>query len=143
MVDCRLYIEVAFTDSFDTWSLLLITVMISRFKDTNKPAFTKRHSNADEYASFYSIRRPQSVVTVSEDNSGKTIISVKDHATERVRIDSAIGIQRELQLACISLAQELYPMVRGIMESATPKLAKTVLSGQVLLSLHQPWNKDL
>jgi hypothetical protein len=85
---------------------------------------TKRPSNADEYASLYSNKRPQSVVTVSEDYSGNTIVSLKDPATERVRTDSAIGIQRELQLAFISLAKELYPMIRGIMESATPRWLK-------------------
>jgi hypothetical protein len=84
----------------------------------------KRLSNADEYASMYSNKRPQSVVTLSEDYSGNTIVSLKDPATERVRTDSAIGIQRELQLAFISLAKELYPMIHGIMQSAAPRWLK-------------------
>jgi len=58
------------------------------------------------------------------DYSGGTMSSFKDPGTERVRTDSAIGIQRELQLAFISLAKDLYPMVHGIMESDTPRWLK-------------------
>ncbi|KAG7374623.1 Dock homology region 2 domain containing protein [Nitzschia inconspicua] len=85
---------------------------------------SKRLSNADEYASVYSNKRQQSVVTVSEDYSGNTIMSLRDPATERVRTDSAIGIQRELQLAFINLAKDLFPMIYGIMESDTPRWLK-------------------
>jgi hypothetical protein len=85
---------------------------------------TRRQSNADEYASVYSNKRQQSVVTLSEDYSGNTIVSLKDPATERVRTDSAIGIQRELQLAFISLAKDLYPMIHGIMGGDTPRWLK-------------------
>ena len=84
----------------------------------------KRISTADEYASVYSNKRQQSVVTLSEDYSGNTIVSLKDPATERVRTDSAIGIQRELQLAFISLAKDLYPMIHGILEIDTPRWLK-------------------
>jgi hypothetical protein len=84
----------------------------------------KKLPNADEYASIYSNKKPQSVVTISEDYSGNTIVSLKDPTTERVRTDSAIGIQRELQLAYISLAKELYPMIHGIMEGVTPRWLK-------------------
>jgi len=40
------------------------------------------------------------------------------------RRDSAIGIQRELQTAFISIAKDIWPMVHGIMESDTPRWLK-------------------
>lgn len=58
-----------------------------------------------------------------EDNSPATL-SVKDPGVDRARTDSAIGIQRELQLAFINLAKDLYPMILGIMESDTPHWLK-------------------
>jgi hypothetical protein len=87
------------------------------------PSSRRKTSNAEDYSvSMHS--RTKSGVTLSEDYSGNTIVSLKDPATERVRTDSAIGIQRELQLAFISLAKDLYPMVHGIMERDTPRWLK-------------------
>jgi hypothetical protein len=46
------------------------------------------------------------------------------HERERDRTDSAIGIQRILQLAFINLAKELYPLIYGIMGRDTPHWLK-------------------
>jgi hypothetical protein len=62
--------------------------------------------------------------TSDDYNGSSTFGSMKDAVIERVRTDSAIGIQRELQLAFISLAKDLYPMIFGIMESETPRWLK-------------------
>jgi hypothetical protein len=61
---------------------------------------------------------------ISEDYSANTATSLKDSGNDRARTDSAIGIQRELQLAFINIAKELHPMVHGIMESDTPRWLK-------------------
>ncbi|KAL3916821.1 MAG: hypothetical protein SGILL_005005, partial [Bacillariaceae sp.] len=87
------------------------------------PTTRRQPSNGEEYSvSMHS--RTRSGVTLGEDYNGNTIVSLKDPATERVRTDSAIGIQRELQLAFISLAKDLYPMIHGIMEKDTPRWIK-------------------
>jgi hypothetical protein len=44
--------------------------------------------------------------------------------SERLRTDSAIGIQSELQRAFISLSKDLYPMILGIIGSETPRWLK-------------------
>lgn len=86
---------------------------------------TRRQSNVEEYnIPISSHTRTKSGVTLGDEYSGNTIVSLKDPATERVRTDSAIGIQRELQLAFISLAKDLYPMIHGIMEKDTPRWLK-------------------
>ena len=59
-----------------------------------------------------------------EDYSANTMTSLKDSGNDRARTDSAIGIQRELQLAFINIAKELHPMVHGIMQSDTPRWLK-------------------
>jgi hypothetical protein len=83
---------------------------------------TMRHNNAEEYA----VPRKHSLS--EDDYGGATVASAKDPPTERGRTDAAIGIQRELQLAFISLAKDLYPMIRGIMESDTPRWLKMCCS---------------
>jgi hypothetical protein len=62
--------------------------------------------------------------SISEDYTGNTAGALKDGGFDRLKTDSAIGIQRELQLAFISLAKDLYPMILGIMESDTPRWLK-------------------
>ena len=77
-------------------------------------------------------REDSSVKTRSsaEDYDQATIGSSKDTANEKPRIDpsqrtdSAIGIQRELQLAFIIIAKDLWPMIHGIMENDTPDWLK-------------------
>jgi hypothetical protein len=70
---------------------------------------SKKRSDGEEYSGGF---------------SGGTMGSFKDPGTDRFRTDSAIGIQRELQLAFISLAKDLYPMIHGILESDTPRWLK-------------------
>ena len=77
--------------------------------DFSSTSHSKKRSDAEEYSGAY---------------SGGTMGSFKDPGTERFRTDSAIGIQRELQLAFISLAKDLYPMIHGILESDTPRWLK-------------------
>jgi hypothetical protein len=62
--------------------------------------------------------------SISEDYNGNTSGGVKDGGLDRTRTDSAIGLQRELQLGFINLAKELYPMILGIMERDTPRWLK-------------------
>eukprot|EP00535_Pseudo-nitzschia_heimii_P008056 CAMPEP_0197181318 /NCGR_PEP_ID=MMETSP1423-20130617/5641_1 /TAXON_ID=476441 /ORGANISM="Pseudo-nitzschia heimii, Strain UNC1101" /LENGTH=3706 /DNA_ID=CAMNT_0042631551 /DNA_START=249 /DNA_END=11369 /DNA_ORIENTATION=- len=76
-------------------------------------------------------REDSSVRTSStEDHDQATVGSSKDASNEKARIDpsqrtdSAIGIQRELQLAFINIAKDLWPMIHGIMESDTPDWLK-------------------
>jgi hypothetical protein len=78
-------------------------------EEYSSASHSKRRSDGEEYSGAYS--------------SG-TMGSFKDPGTERFRTDSAIGIQRELQLAFISLAKDLYPMIHGILESDTPRWLK-------------------
>jgi len=68
-------------------------------------------------------REDSSVKTGStnEDYDPGTNISISSH---RDRTDSAIGIQRELQLAFINSAKELWPMIHGIMGGDTPRWLK-------------------
>jgi len=67
---------------------------------------------------------PSKSRNISEDYSANTTVSLKDYSNERARTDSAIGIQRELQLAFINIAKELYPIIHGIMEIDTPRWLK-------------------
>jgi len=66
----------------------------------------------------------------NQDYDPGTVGSSKDGGPDRSRIDpalrtdSAIGIQRELQLAFINIAKELWPMIHGIMESDAPSWLK-------------------
>ena len=55
-----------------------------------------------------------------------SVASARDGGPERERdrTDSAIGIQRILQLAFINLAKDLYPVIYGIMENDTPQWLK-------------------
>jgi hypothetical protein len=77
-------------------------------------------------------REDSSVKTRSsnEDYDPGTMGSSKDSGHDRsrtdpaLRTDSAIGIQRELQLAFINIAKDLWPMIRGVMESDTPSWLK-------------------
>merc|ERR1712238_235189 len=67
---------------------------------------------------------PSKSRNISEDYSANTTASLKDYSNERARTDSAIGIQRELQLAFINIAKELYPIIHGIMEIDTARWLK-------------------
>lgn len=76
-------------------------------------------------------REDSSVKTRSsnEDHDQNTTGSSKDTGNDRtrsdsIRTDSAIGIQRELQLAFINIAKDLLPMINGVMESDTPEWLK-------------------
>ena len=63
---------------------------------------------------------------ISEDYNANTGTSgsLKDYGSERTRTDSAIGLQRELQLAFINIVKDLFPMIHGIMENDTPRWLK-------------------
>jgi hypothetical protein len=76
-------------------------------------------------------REDSSVKTRSsnEDHDQNTTGSSKDTGNDRtrsdsIRTDSAIGIQRELQLAFINIAKDLLPVIHGVMESDTPEWLK-------------------
>lgn len=81
-----------------------------------------------------SSREDSSVKTKSssEEYDPGTMGSSKDSVNERAnaradpaqRTDSAIGIQRELQLAFINIAKDVYPMIHGVMETDTPRWLK-------------------
>ena len=85
-------------------------------------------------AESMSSREDSSVKTKSssEEYDPGTMGSSKDSVNERgnaradpaQRTDSAIGIQRELQLAFINIAKDVYPMIHGIMENDTPRWLK-------------------
>ena len=71
-------------------------------------------------------REDSSVKTRStnEDYDTNSTVGLKDYGSDRARRDSAIGIQRELQLAFINIAKDLWPMIHGIMKSDTPRWLK-------------------
>ena len=77
-------------------------------------------------------REDSSVKTRSsnEDYDPGTMGSSKDSGHDRsrsdpaLRTDSAIGIQRELQLAFINISKDLWPMIHGVMENETPSWLK-------------------
>ena len=78
-----------------------------------------------------SSREDSSVKTKSssEDYDPGTVISSKDSAhgsrgDPTQRTDAAIGIQRELQLAFINIAKDLWPMIQGVMENDAPRWLK-------------------
>jgi hypothetical protein len=88
---------------------------------TNDSASSSHEGRSREDASSVSHAK---IRTASEDNGGSNAASGKDSGFDRVRTDSAIGIQRELQLAFINLAKDLYPMLLGTMEGDTPRWMK-------------------
>ena len=67
---------------------------------------------------------PVKTRSTNEDYNPNTVGSLKDYGSARARADSAIGIQRELQLAFLNIAKDLWPSIYGIMESDTPRWLK-------------------
>lgn len=87
----------------------------------NESTSSSHDGRSREEASMVSNARSR---TASEEYAGNTAAAVGDSGFDRLRTDSAIGIQRELQLAFINLAKDLYPMILGIMEGDTPRWLK-------------------
>lgn len=56
--------------------------------------------------------------------SSKDSVNDRSRSDPTQRTDSAIGIQRELQLAFINIAKDLWPMIHGVMERDTPSWLK-------------------
>lgn len=56
--------------------------------------------------------------------SSKESVHDRSRADPMQRTDAAIGIQRELQLAFINIAKDLWPMVHGVMENDAPRWLK-------------------
>ena len=79
-----------------------------------------------------SSREDSSVKTKSssDEHDPNTAASSRESTHDRsrtdpaLRTDSAIGIQRELQLAYINIAKDLWPMIHGVMENDTPRWLK-------------------
>lgn len=97
------------------------TVHERRPSIANESVSSSHDGRSREDASIVSNAKTRSI---SEDYAGNIIVGVKDSGLDRARTDSAIGIQRELQLAFINLAKDLYPMILGIMESDAPRWLK-------------------
>eukprot|EP00536_Pseudo-nitzschia_multiseries_P017308 jgi/Psemu1/248066/estExt_Genewise1.C_14790007 len=93
-----------------------------------------RHGNMHQRRSSVAVEAASSSTDgrSREDSSVKTSSTNEDYdpgtnmsiSSNRDRRDSAIGIQRELQTAFISIAKDIWPMVHGIMESDTPRWLK-------------------
>lgn len=57
-------------------------------------------------------------------SNSKEFNNERGRADPAVRTESAIGIQRELQLAFINISKDLWPMIQGVMERDAPRWLK-------------------
>lgn len=87
---------------------------------------SSQEGRSRESSTVRSHRRTKSgASTNGEDHPGVVApMPTSSTGSERVRTDSAIGIQSELQRAFISLAKDLHPMILGIMGAETPRWLK-------------------